>query len=84
MTFYVNVINAGAHSIGESKCLKFGDRLCNQDGTGMVDPRLNGSLFIELMTTCISGDPNDSSALTPCNVSPTTAVSLDSETTQCF
>lgn len=81
---YIINVNAGAHSIGESKCLNFGERLCNQDGTGAADPRLNVSLFIELVSTCISGDPNDNSFPTPCNVSPLTAVSLDSDSPNVF
>ncbi|KAI5065070.1 hypothetical protein GOP47_0019765 [Adiantum capillus-veneris] len=78
----------GAHTIGQTKCSNFGGRLCNQEGTGMADPRLNASLFLQLTTTCILDSPmiNDVNGATasPCNSSQTTTVSLDFDTPTVF
>ncbi|MCO5592005.1 hypothetical protein L7F22_045998 [Adiantum nelumboides] len=77
----------GAHTIGQTKCSNIGARLCNQEGTGVADPRLNASLFLQLTTTCIldSALMSDNAASpSPCNSSQITAVNLDFDTPTIF
>ncbi|KAK9670164.1 hypothetical protein RND81_13G182500 [Saponaria officinalis] len=51
---------SGAHTIGDSRCTSFKQRLYNQNGNGKPDPTLNQAYASELRTRCPSsgGDNN--------------------------
>ncbi|KAH7416097.1 hypothetical protein KP509_14G075000 [Ceratopteris richardii] len=78
----------GSHTIGQSKCSNFGQRLCNVQGTGMADPRFNASFFVQLSTACVLDSPitteDNDQEKSACNCSPTSTVDLDYDTPTVF
>ncbi|EHA8591630.1 putative Peroxidase 72 [Cocos nucifera] len=54
------LINAGSHTIGQSRCTSFRQRLYNQSGNGLPDGTLDAAYAAQLRTRCprSGGDQN--------------------------
>ncbi|KAH7285479.1 hypothetical protein KP509_33G030100 [Ceratopteris richardii] len=53
---------SGAHTIGQSRCVNFRDRLYNDDGSGQADPTLSATYLVQLQTVCPSSGGDDNLA----------------------
>lgn len=62
--FLVKNYYAGAHTIGQARCVTFSNRLFNFSDTNGSDPTLESSMTTDLQSLCpVNGDGNTTTAL---------------------